>query len=153
MIRLPDSRGPERRTSSSSRIACGEPPVTREPRKYKERNVSGPQMPSGIQPVLTLVGHQRVVGLQAEVPVDQAGVEPEILQPGLQGGDVVAVHRGAELMVQRAGAEPVGRLLQRAVGRLADDAVDQQPAVLLEGAHRVVEVVVERRPRRRACRW
>ena len=42
MIRLPDRRGPERRTSSSSRMACSEPPVTREPRKYKERNVSGP---------------------------------------------------------------------------------------------------------------
>src|ERR1700761_5748061 len=46
MIRLPDSLGPDRRTSSSSRIAWGEPPVTRELRKYKERNVSGPQMPS-----------------------------------------------------------------------------------------------------------
>ena len=96
-----------------------------------------------VQPVLTLVGHQRVVGVQPEVAVDQAGVEPEILQPGLQGGDVVAVHRRAELMVQRAGAEPVRRLLQRTVGRLADDAVDQQPAVLLEGAHRMVEIVVE----------
>ena len=50
MIRLPDSRGPERRTSSSSRMACRDPPVTREPRKYKERNVSGPQMPSGDSP-------------------------------------------------------------------------------------------------------
>ena len=50
MIRLPDSRGPELRTSSSSRMACGEPPVTREPRKYKDRNVSGPQMPSGYNP-------------------------------------------------------------------------------------------------------
>src|SRR5271157_550201 len=46
MIRLPDSLGPDLRTSSSSRIACGEPPLTRELRKYKERNVSGPQMPS-----------------------------------------------------------------------------------------------------------
>jgi hypothetical protein len=46
MIRLPDSFGPDRRTSSSSRIACSEPPVTLEERKYKERNVSGPQMPS-----------------------------------------------------------------------------------------------------------
>src|SRR6201996_6480718 len=46
MMRLPDSLGPDRRTSSSSRMACGEPPVTRELRKYKERNVSGPQIPS-----------------------------------------------------------------------------------------------------------
>ncbi|COX24238.1 Uncharacterised protein [Mycobacterium tuberculosis] len=50
MIRLPDSFGPELRTSSSSRIACGEPPLTRELRKYKERNVSGPQIPSAASP-------------------------------------------------------------------------------------------------------
>ena len=50
MIRLPDSLGPDRRTSSSSRIACGEPPLTRELRKYKERNVSGPQIPSAASP-------------------------------------------------------------------------------------------------------
>nr|CRL81905.1 hypothetical protein CPGR_05121 [Mycolicibacter nonchromogenicus] len=49
-IRLPESRGPDRRTSSSPRIACGEPPVTREARKFKERNVSGPQMPSAYKP-------------------------------------------------------------------------------------------------------
>ena len=47
LILVLDSRGPLLRTSSSSRIACGEPPVTRDPRKYKERNVSGPQIPSG----------------------------------------------------------------------------------------------------------
>ena len=83
------------------------------------------------------------MGLQTEVAVDQVGVEAEILQPRLQRRDVVAVHRCAELMIQRARAEAVGRLLQRAVGRLADDAVDQQPAVLLERAHRMVELVVE----------
>src|SRR5690606_23541789 len=47
MIRLPDNLGPDRRTISSSRMACGDTPVTREPRKYNERKVSGPQMPSG----------------------------------------------------------------------------------------------------------
>ena len=65
----------------------------------------------GVQAVLALVGHQRVVGLQPEVPVDQAGVEAEILQPGLQGGDVVAVHRRAELMIERAGARAGRKLL------------------------------------------
>ena len=143
MIRLPDSRGPERRTNSSSRMACGEPPVTREPRKYKERNVSGPQMPSGYKPVLTLVGHQRVVRLQTEVAVDEPGVEAEILQPGLQRRDVVAVHRRTELVIERARAQPVRSFFQRTESRLADDAVDQQSAVLLERAHRVVEFAVE----------
>ena len=84
------------------------------------------------------------MGVQAEVPVDQTGVEAEVLQPGLKRRDVVAEHRRAELVVECAGAEAVRSLFQRTVGRLADDAVDQQPAVLLEGAHRVVEFVVER---------
>ena len=83
------------------------------------------------------------MGLQAEISVDQAGVETEILQPGLQRGDVVAVHRRTELVIQGAGAQPVGRFSQRAVGGFADDAVDQQPAVLLKRPHRVVELVVE----------
>ena len=39
--------------------------------------------------------------------------------------------------------EPVGRLFQRAVGGLADDAVDQQAAVLLKCPHRMVEFLVE----------
>src|ERR1700744_2192190 len=49
MIRLPDSFGPDLRTCSSSRMACSEPPVTRELRKDKERNVSGPQMPAPVR--------------------------------------------------------------------------------------------------------
>src|SRR6202000_426130 len=57
MIRLPDSLGPDRRTSSSSRIAWGEPPVTRELRKYKERNVSGPQIPSEARPYSRCYDH------------------------------------------------------------------------------------------------
>src|ERR1700682_1352403 len=50
MIRLPDRRGADRRPSAPPRSAWGDPPVTREPRKYKDRNVSGPQMPSGDSP-------------------------------------------------------------------------------------------------------
>src|SRR6201995_4977850 len=50
MMRLPDSFGPDRRTNSSSRMAWIEPPVTREERKYKERSVSRPQMPSADNP-------------------------------------------------------------------------------------------------------
>ena len=97
----------------------------------------------GIQAVLALVGHQRVVRLQAEVAVDQSGVEAEVLQPGLQRRDVVAVHRRTELVIERARTQAVRSFFQRTVSRLADDAVDQQAAVLLERAHGVVEVVVE----------
>ena len=83
------------------------------------------------------------MGLQAEVAVDEPGVEAEILQPGLQCRDVVAVHRRTELMMERAGAQSVRSFFQRTESRLTDDAVDQQSAVLLEGAHRVVEFAVE----------
>src|ERR1700722_12582999 len=97
----------------------------------------------GVEPVLTLVRHQPVVGLQAGVSVDQPGVKAEILQSVLQRGDVVTVHRGTELMVQRAGAESVGRLFQCPVSGFANDAVHQQPPMLLKRPHRVVELLVE----------
>jgi hypothetical protein len=42
------------------------------------------------------------VRLQPEVAVHQPGVEPEILQPGLQRRHVVAVHRRTELVIERA---------------------------------------------------
>ena len=107
----------------------------------------------GIQPVLALVGHQPVVRLQAEVAVDQAGVEAEILQAGLQRGDVVAVHRGAELVRQRAGAQPVGRLLA-ARGRSPRRRC-RRPAVRDAVGMRARPGRARRRRRRarRACRW
>ena len=93
--------------------------------------------------VLPLVGHQPVVGLKTEVAVDQRVVEAKILQPRLQGGDVVAVHRCAELVGQGAGPQPIGSLAQRPIGGRSDNPVDEQAAALLEGADRVVEFVVE----------
>ncbi len=83
------------------------------------------------------------MGLQAEVAVHQSRVETEVLQPGLQGGHVVAVHRGAELMRQRPRTQSVGRFPERAVGGPADDPVDDQAAALLEGAYRVIELGIE----------
>lgn len=47
----------------------------------------------GGESIFALIRLQRVVRLQAEVSVDQAGVETQVLEPGLQGGDVVAVER------------------------------------------------------------
>ena len=46
-------------------------------------------------------------------------------------------------MIEGAGTEPVGSFLERTIRRLADDAVDKQSAMLLEGAYCVVEFVVE----------
>ena len=99
--------------------------------------------PVGIKSVLPLVRHQCIVRLQTEVAVNQPGVEAEVLQPGLQRRDVVAVHRRTELMVERARPQPVRSFFQRTESRLADDAVDQQSAVLLERSHGTVEIVVE----------
>ena len=62
--------------------------------------------------------------LQTEMAVHQAGVEAEVLEPGLQGRHVVAVHWRTELVGQGAGAQLVGRLLEGAEGGLADHAVD-----------------------------
>ncbi len=81
--------------------------------------------------------------LQAEVAVDETGVEAEILQPGLQRRDVVAVHRRTELVIERACTQPVRSFFQRTESRLTDDAVDQQSAVLLKRAHGMVEFAVE----------
>jgi len=50
-------------------------------------------------------------------------------------------------MGQRACAEPVGGFPERAMRGSADDSVDEQSAILLEGTDRLIEVVVERVPR------
>ena len=98
MMRLPDSRG----TGASDQLlladgvdgAAGDPGAEKVQGAQRLRSADA----VGVQAVLPLIGHQRVVGLQPEVAVDQAGVEAEVLQPRLQGGDVVAVHRRAELV-------------------------------------------------------
>ena len=94
-------------------------------------------------PVLALVGHQGVVRLKPEVAVHKGGVKAEVLQPGLQCGHVVAVHRRPELMRQDARAQPVGGFFEGPIRGLADDAVHQQTTALLEGPDRMIEFVVE----------
>src|SRR5947209_4120410 len=71
------------------------------------------------------------------------GDDVEILQAVLQRRDVVAVHRRTELVMQDAGTQSVRRFAQRTIGGFADDAVDQQPAMLLKRADGVVELVVK----------
>ena len=81
--------------------------------------------------------------MQAEVSVHQARVEAEVLQPRLQGGDVVSVHRRTELVTEDARPEPVGGLFQRPVCRFADDPVDEQTTVLLKRPDGLVEFSVK----------
>ena len=74
------------------------------------------------------------VGVVAEDAVLAAGVEAERVQAALELGDVVAAqHRPAA--VEQAVAEAEAALDQRRPGLRPADAVDPQPAVVLEGAH------------------
>ncbi len=52
-------------------------------------------------------------------------------------------------MGEDAVAEAPARLVEAAEGQRPHDAVDGQPALLLEGAHRQLDPVVEERPERR----
>ena len=109
MIVYPDSRGPDTRTCSSSRIACNEPPVTGN-QKVQEAQRLPARRYRPAQAIFALIGHMSALWVcRPEVAVHQSRVEAEVLQPGLQGGHVIAVHRGAELMRQRPRTQSVGR--------------------------------------------
>ena len=83
------------------------------------------------------------MGLRSEEAVDASDVEAEILQAGLQGGDIVAVERCGQLVDQRARAQAVRRLFHGPVGGRTDDSVDEKPTLLLEGPYGAVEVMIE----------
>ena len=86
---------------------------------------------------------QRCVGLHAEQAVGPAGGEAEGVQAPLQLGDVVAGHEVAGDVGEHAVAELPARLLEAPEGVRPDDPVDGDPALLLEGAHGTIELVVE----------
>ena len=67
------------------------------------------------------------------------GGSTEVLQARLKSGDVVAGHGRGQAVQQHAGTQVVGRFEQCTVGFRPDDSVDEQAALLLKGAHRVVE--------------
>ncbi len=78
-----------------------------------------------------------------KTPVDAAGVEAQAEEALLQLGDVVPVDEMAGGVPQQPVAEPPASRVERGEGPGADDPVDEQPALLLEGADRGVEPVVE----------
>src|SRR5690349_9516433 len=85
----------------------------------------------------------RNIGLPAEYAVAAAGVEAHVQEPLLEQRDVVAdVGMARDERQQPVTQLPV-RFIQRAVGLDADNAVDPQPAPLLERAHRMIDGVVE----------
>jgi hypothetical protein len=92
---------------------------------------------------VALEGPQRPLGLLVEDPTRPARVVAELEQPLLEGEDVVAAHRGGDEQCEHPVAEPPPGLAQLPVRGGADDAVGDEPAALLEGAHRVLERDVE----------
>ncbi|SKY14964.1 Uncharacterised protein [Mycobacteroides abscessus subsp. abscessus] len=97
----------------------------------------------GRESVLALVEAHRVVGALPEDAVDESGVVAEVLQSALECGDVVADHGSRQSIQEHARAELIRRLAQRPIRRLADNAVDDQAALLLERAHGMVDIDVE----------
>ena len=98
--------------------------------------------------VVALERAQPALGLLVEHPAGPAGVVAELQQLLLQRHDVVPAHRRRDQQREHAVTERPAGLAQRAIGRLTDDAVGDQPALLLEGAHGVLDdrVEVVRRP-------
>ncbi len=82
------------------------------------------------------------LGLRAEVAVDPADLEAEVEQPALQGVDVVAGHQPPGQVGQDAVAELPAGLVETTEGQRADDAVDGEAALLLEGAYGELDVAV-----------
>ena len=90
-----------------------------------------------------LEGADRRLGVGPEEPVDPARVEAEAEESLLELGDVVAADQVPGGVSQQPVAElPLG-CVERCVGPGPDDAVDEQPASLLERADGRVELLVE----------
>ena len=86
---------------------------------------------------------ERGFGLRAENAVLAARIEAERVEPALQDPDIVAAqHRPAQ--VQQPVAQAERALDQRAPGLGSADAVDEEPARVLERPHRVLGRGVER---------
>src|SRR5207237_9234562 len=96
---------------------------------------AGPADGGGGGPGVALELGQRRRGTDAEDAVDAAGVEAESAEPALEHGDVVTPERRRAVVKEPVAETPAG--LDQGRPRLAAaDAVDAQPARLLEGAHR-----------------
>ena len=141
---LPTRLEPVERTRSRSRRAAASPPATVRLSWARARSVSGPQVPSGRRPDAALQLAQAALGVGPEPAVGATGEHPEPQQLALQLEHVVAELQVAGHVPQDPVADPPPGGVERPGGVGADDAVGVQPAVLLEGAHRELEVVVER---------
>jgi hypothetical protein len=90
--------------------------------------------PVFIDSVFTLEGADRASGVRAEDPVLSSRVEPESVEAPLESGNVVAAHQRVADVKDSVAEAP--RCLDEFVPRVgADDAVVQDAARLLKGAH------------------
>src|SRR6059058_5063910 len=103
----------------------------RAPKPLQRRQCGRPEDPVGAQADVALEVAQRARGVPAEDPVTTTGIKAEVEQPLLERDDVVTDVRVVQRVGQRSVAEAPPRLVERAVGLLANDAVDAQPALLL----------------------
>ena len=87
------------------------------------------------------------LGLGAEEAVEAAHPEAEVEHPALEGVDVVAGHQVAGEVGQDPVAEAPARLVEATEGQRTHDAVDGQPALLLEGAYGELDALVVHRLR------
>ncbi len=74
--------------------------------------------------------------------VDLAGGEAELGEAGLQGHDVVALDEVLGHVTQHAVTEGPARTVEDGIRGPSDDAVDDEPATLLEGLDRLLDALV-----------
>ena len=99
-------------------------------------------MPSGTRPTAAWKAAQRRVGARSVETVDLAGREAELGEAGLQGHDVVALDEVLGDVAQHAVAERPARTVEDGIRGASDDAVDDEPAPLLEGLDRLLDPLV-----------
>ena len=89
-----------------------------------------------------LEGPQGGVGARSVETVDLAGGEAELGEAGLQGHDVVALDEVLGQVTQHAVTEGPARTVEDGIRGPSDDAVDDEPATLLEGLDRLLDALV-----------
>jgi hypothetical protein len=127
---LPGSAAPERCSASASRRTCGRPPVTLRPSWRSARSVAGPQVPSGTRPY-SRCSPRRARSVRApKTPSARPASKPSS-SSAPAGRRRRRRRRGGSPATAAGRRAPAGRG-ERAVALRADDAVDGQPALLLE---------------------
>lgn len=86
---------------------------------------------------------QRVIGQRAEHAVGSTGVEAELIEPTLQFCHIITAHEMPGDELQDAIAELPASLVQAPERVRTDDAIGGQAAILLEGAHGKVQLLIE----------